>query len=337
MARIKAKKLKNYLTFVMDHSGSMNSVAKDVLRTFNSLLAQHKAAAKAEGQDVRVSLFDFSTTVKQQFVDVDIENLAPLESYYLDDMTALLDGVGQAIESNDAFDDSEEDHVSHLVMVLTDGQENVSRLYNWEKLQRLTDRMQQRGNWTFVFQVPPGAKSLFVSRGIPEGNVREWEATTRGVEQAAAATYAGTQSYYASRSAGIRGMSNFYTDLSGLKSSDLKKQLQDQQAYYQSFTVPKEVEIREFVEVNTGKPYLSGSAFYQLTKPETIQWRKDILIREKGKRAIWGGDEARTLIGLQPFVDAKVKPGNHANFDIYAQSTSTNRKLVRGTTVLVRK
>jgi hypothetical protein len=335
--RKKKQRLKNYLTFVMDHSASMSRIKSDVQRTFNSLLAQHQQAAKEEDQDTQVSLVDFSTTVKEVFAGRPIENVAPIVNYYLDDMTALLDGVGRAIEINDAMTDSEDDHVSHLIMVLTDGHENCSRVYNWTTLQSRIERMQARGNWTFVFQVPPGATSIFTARGIPAGNVREWEATTQGVEAAAAATSVGTQSFYRSRSAGKKAVNNFYTDLSDLKTSDLRKNLDDQQAFYQSYAVPKEVEIRSFVEAQTGKPYLSGSAFYQLTKPETIQWRKDVLIREKNKRAVWGGDEARKMIGLQPFTDCKVTPGNHANFDIFVQSTSTNRKLVRGTSVLVRK
>jgi hypothetical protein len=56
---------------------------------------------------------------------------------------------------------------------------------------------------------------------------------------------------------------------------------------------------------------------------------------EKGSKAIYGGNAARSLIGLPYGAEAKVEPGNHANYDIFVQSTSTNRKLVRGTKLLV--
>jgi hypothetical protein len=97
------------------------------------------------------------------------------------------------------------------------------------------------------------------------------------------------------------------------------------------------MEIKEFVEENTNQPYRLGDAFYQLSKTEKIQAGKDLMIMEKGKRGIWAGSEARELVGIPKGAAGKVTPGNHSNFDIFVQSTSTNRKLVRGTRVLVRK
>jgi hypothetical protein len=59
---------------------------------------------------------------------------------------------------------------------------------------------------------------------------------------------------------------------------------------------------------------------------------------EKKKGSIWGGYKARELIGLPTDGSlAIVEPGNHANYDIYVQSTSVNRLLVRGTNFLLRK
>lgn len=46
------------------------------------------------------------------------------------------------------------------------------------------------------------------------------------------------------------------------------------------------------------------------------------------------GRAKRTSGTCGPSFDAQVKPGNHANFDIFVQSTSFNRKLVRGTKLL---
>ncbi len=92
------------------------------------------------------------------------------------------------------------------------------------------------------------------------------------------------------------------------------------------------------MEEKTKSPYIPGSVFYQLTKTEKIQPQKMVLIMKKGGKGIYGGDEARGLIGLpasEDWIEAKVKPGNHANFEIFVQSSSINRKLVRGTKVLV--
>ena len=101
--------------------------------------------------------------------------------------------------------------------------------------------------------------------------------------------------------------------------------------------MPYEFEIRPFVE-RSGYTYVKGNAFYQLTKDENaVQPYKEILLREKNKQIIYGGDGARKLIGLQEKLTVAVQPGNHANWDIFVQSTSVNRKLVRGTTLLYKR
>jgi hypothetical protein len=117
----------------------------------------------------------------------------------------------------------------------------------------------------------------------------------------------------------------------------LKRELEDVASECSVYTVTAEEEISDFVERKTRKLYVRGSAYYQLTKNEIVQPNKKVLIMEKGKRAIYGGVEAREMIGLPDGAKAKVTPGNHANYDIFVQSTSSNRKLVRGTKLIVRE
>ena len=71
-------------------------------------------------------------------------------------------------------------------------------------------------------------------------------------------------------------------------------------------------------------------------KREKIQGHKKLLLIKKGEKTVWGGDGVRDLLGL-PDVDMFVEPGNHGDYDIFVLSTSVNRKLVRGTTVLLDK
>lgn len=336
----KQKKLKNYITFVLDNSGSMSGVANDVMRTYNSLTKGLHEESQRNDQETRVSLFRFSTRVQKIYSDASVEALAPMTSYPLDDMTALWDAVGDAATNSRQMKDAGDDNVSHLIYILTDGMNNASMRYNAEAIRRLMEDLTHDGNWTFVFQLPPGAKASFVrSTGIPEGNVQEWEGTTRGVEVAYAAASAGFGNFYGARSKGATAVSDFFvkTDLSKLKKEDLWNRLTDRQKDFMSITVSREMEIKEFVEENTNRPYRLGDAFYQLSKTERIQAGKDVMLMEKGKRGIWAGSEARELIGIPVGSSGKVTPGNHSNFDIFVQSTSTNRKLVRGTRVLVRK
>jgi len=50
--------------------------------------------------------------------------------------------------------------------------------------------------------------------------------------------------------------------------------------------------------------------------------------------SIYGGHEARGIIGIPTNQLVRLKPGNHQNWKIFVNSTSVNRKLVRGTDVL---
>lgn len=226
-----------------------------------------------------------------------------------------------------------------MVIVLTDGGENKSRRFSQNAIRDLVYKKQLAGNWTFVFQVPPGYGASVASQfGVPRDNIREWETTREGLIETSVATRSGMKDYFTARAAGATAVQSFYVrpDLSDLKASAVQRNLSNLRSQFQVLPVLREVEIRPFVEDELGS-YRPGSAYYQLTKTEKVQASKDVLLMEKGKSAIYGGREARQMIGLPDGYEAKVEPGNHANYDIFVQSTSVNRKLVRGTKLLVQR
>jgi hypothetical protein len=94
-------------------------------------------------------------------------------------------------------------------------------------------------------------------------------------------------------------------------------------------------QIRDAVENMTGT-FVKGSAYYQLTKPETVQAYKQLCIRDKKTHKVYSGANARNLLGF-PNGDVRVKPENLGKFDIFVQSTSVNRKVVPGTSIIVLK
>jgi hypothetical protein len=79
-----------------------------------------------------------------------------------------------------------------------------------------------------------------------------------------------------------------------------------------------------------------GSAFYELVKPEKVQGKKQVMIRERQSGKVYSGHEARQLLNLPPY-EVKVAAVDHPNYDIFVQSTSVNRKLVPGQEVIVVK
>jgi hypothetical protein len=167
--------------------------------------------------------------------------------------------------------------------------------------------------------------------------VQGWNVSDAGLKSAAVSTTGGIMSYYSARTSGAKSIKNVYTtDLSKVSVKDLRSKLKDLTGEVKFWTVPQEKPIKDFVEEKTKKPYTIGSGWYQLTKPETVQSYKQIVIRTKDTKEVFGGAEARRLIGIDPTAtgDVKVVPGNHSAFDVFLQSTSVNRKLVRGTDVM---
>lgn len=342
---------KTRMAFVLDASSSIEHYRlTDQLRNgFNEKIRAIRQAAKEHDQDISVSVFVFADIVRMIHNDVDINNLPELRNDYAPyGNTALCDGVGQAIQhlkslkgvkKGDAF----------LVETMTDGEENRSQFWTFgggysnfgtraDNLVEELKALDSLDNWTFAFQVPRGKKSLMVSYGVPEGCVIEWEQTAAGAEKLNYMSNVSAGEYVMNRSRGLSKVAAYYcqTDASHLKPKDLAKKLNDISSHFLSYDVPKEMPVKEFIE-NRNHNYVIGCAFYLLMKKEKVQKGKKILIVEKGKKTVWGGPEARKLIGLVDGADAIVEPGNHANYDIYVQSTSVNRLLPRGTKVLFDK
>ena len=326
--------IKNRFVLCIDTSSSMCGIHEDARVAVNSMLDTIRTQTEQQGQYSEVAIVEFNSTAKVLLKMTDINRVQNLNTYVTMGSTALNDGIVLGVETADNGDAE----TGFLVLTFTDGEENVSKVSTHD-LKNYIKQYQNRGNWTFAFQVPMGKRNWVADRyGVPLDNVREWEQTQVGTQVMASSNTVGLSNYMTMRSSGVTASPSFYCqpDLSGLKPTQLKKKLTDLSAKFKSYTVDKETPIKEFVEAKTKKNYVIGSSFYALTKKEKVQPNKSVLIVQKGKTEIWGGDEARELIGLPTNgSSATVEPGNHAMYDIYINSTSVNRKLVRGTKVLV--
>jgi hypothetical protein len=338
--------MKNYIGISRDHSGSMRSIARAAARDYNDNIAAIRESSISNNQDTIVSVVEcgYGTTssVRRAIVNSSVNQLQPIaESAYTADGhgTPLFDSVGELIEMFEATPDANDPDVSFLVMAVTDGAENASRKYNATSIARKIRELQQSDRWTFVFRVPRGYARQLLGLGIPEGNILEWDQTQKGVEVATSRTREAFTEYMTARSSGVRSTQKFYTDLSNVSSKEVAAVLEDVSKDVLIWPVgPKDndVEIRPFVEGRlNGKPMLKGAGFYQLTKTEpTVQATKKILIRDKSTSAIYFGAAARQMLGLPTYGNVRLAPGNHGNFDIFIQSTSVNRKLASGTSLV---
>lgn len=102
---------------------------------------------------------------------------------------------------------------------------------------------------------------------------------------------------------------------------------------FQTLTVPSNMAIRAFVE-STGAVFKAGCGFYQLTKPERVSEKKEVLLHEAASGAILPNAEARRLLGVGDGACALQPSMVPAGHTAYIQSTSYNRKLIGGTQFL---
>ncbi len=320
----------------------MYTIAKAAARDYNSNILAIKEAAQTNNLDTIISVVKCGVGVRasidREIINSNVQVLQPIpEASYIADGhgTPLFDSVGELIEIMSAVPDASNQEVSFLVMIITDGQNNVERKWTAQKLSNKIQELQATDRWTFVFRVPRGYRSALVRFGIPEGNILEWDQTERGVAAASTATNAAMTSYFTDRKRGVGSTTKFYADLSKVSLNEVKQNLDDISGKVKKFFVkPQEhgAAIRAFVEQHA--PFQIGSAFYQLTKTEKVQEAKQICIADKNTGAIYTGYSARDLLGLPHYGAITLVPQKTGNFDVFVQSTSVNRKLVGGTTVL---
>jgi len=338
---IKIKKTKkptattlNLVAVVADQSGSMNNVrvaAGDMIR---GVFAGYHNPPK--GQETRVSYYTFSTAVVPEFKDY-TTGTEVVPDYRIIGSTNLHDAIGIAVTDLKNHPRANEKNTAFTLIIITDGEHNHPGTWSQRSIQTLIRDTQATSKWTYVVHCPPNKKYIVVNElGVPEGNVREWERTDEGTQEVAQQTNSGTTSYYKSRAEGQSATSAFFQpDLSRVTPRDVKIKLTDVSTHFKLFDMAQEGRIDEFVVKKTHKPYVFGQAYYQLMKDETVQKNKDIVLMEINGGAVWGGPATRTIIGLPKDQDAQVKPGNHAGFNIFIQSRSSNRKLPRGTKLLI--
>ena len=336
--------LRNRIALVIDSSGSMCGFRNDVVRIVNEQVAEIKKNAAKLGQQTSLTIYTFADLVYQKDHYEDVFTFKGLERYLPSGNTAMFDAIGKAINDLRKMPFGDDLNTSFLIVTFTDGEENRSLHYNKDRLLTAMREVERTDRWTFAFSVPRGGRRQIVSFGIPDGNIQEWEQTAQGIQSMNQSTMIGINTYYGARSNGAtRSMSFFQPDLTAIPKTAIRN-LNDLSQSFQVWNVDCNVPIREFVEDKirqqpaiarkVGSNYQVGRAYYQLTKSEEVQATKDLVILDKATNALYGGNEARELIGCPMNQTFKLKPGNLGNYEVFVKSTSVNRKLLSGTKML---
>lgn len=146
------KKELTELVFILDKSGSMSGLEDDTIGGFNAMLAkQQKEAGQAT---ITTVLFDDKYELLHDRID--IKGIRPItdKEYCIGGSTALLDAVGKTIHKigNAQKYTNEDQRAGKVVFVITtDGMENASCEYSYDKIRQMIEHQKAKFNWEFIF------------------------------------------------------------------------------------------------------------------------------------------------------------------------------------------
>ncbi len=140
-----------HITVILDRSGSMSSIANDVVGGFNTFLAEQQQV----GGQATLTLVQFDSQDPYELVAdrQPISTIAPLDrgTYVPRGMTPLFDAVGQGITRLDttllALDKAARP-ARVVFVIITDGEENSSREFSYPMVRRL---IEQHAEWQFLY------------------------------------------------------------------------------------------------------------------------------------------------------------------------------------------
>lgn len=139
------------LVFILDRSGSMAGLEGDTVGGFNSMLEKQRRAA---GECyVTTVLFDGESELLHDRLSLDEVPPMTEEDYQVGGCTALLDALGDAIQSIERihkYARKEDVPERTLFVITTDGQENASRRHTADRIRRMIERKKKSG-WEFLF------------------------------------------------------------------------------------------------------------------------------------------------------------------------------------------
>ena len=140
------------ITFVLDRSGSMQSIKAATIESFNGFVHSQRSG---DGT-AQMSLVQFDDQYEPNYQAIPIEQTPDLNdvTYVPRASTALLDAMGRTIQltGERLRDMPEHERPGTVVFVtLTDGYENASREYTLHRINDMIREQRERYSWQFIF------------------------------------------------------------------------------------------------------------------------------------------------------------------------------------------
>lgn len=139
----------SHLVFLLDRSGSMQSIKSDVIGGFHAFLAEQRAT---DGE-CAVTLAQFDDVYEVVYRGIPLAQVPPLELSPRG-CTALLDSMGKLIIDTAAEVDAlaeEQKPGTVVVAIMTDGHENASVEWQRPAIKALVEQQTNDHGWEFLY------------------------------------------------------------------------------------------------------------------------------------------------------------------------------------------
>lgn len=320
----------NHVCFVLDRSGTMAEHTESVIATMDQQVKILAKKSRAKNQETRVTVVMFDYEIDVLVYDKDVLRLPSISHVYKTrrGRTALLDATMQAIDDLSSIPHLYGDH-ANLVISVTDGLDNESSITP----SRLRSKIASLGEkWTMVTFVPDAyAEDQALNCGFPAGNIRMWNADTKGgYEEAAKDMAAATERWMDNRARGITSSKNMFStgadavNTRTVREAGLKPLTQNR---YERVFAHQDFRMDDLVREKSRYDYKRLTGFYPLHKRELIQGNKKLALWDKDAKQLYYGPGVRAMVGLSEGRDERVTPQPNDRFEIYVQSGADNRKI----------
>lgn len=338
----------NHILLLVDTSGSMLPHLTSINKYLDTQLTNINKVSNEHKQKTVIYCKAFSNDTIRNLILVDANIHATSGSIISSDSKFGWNGtplLGAIQESNEFLNKMMGPTDTAMLLVVTDGFENASRMTDVH----LASSINSSKNFdriTYAAAGPKESQAFFSNNALGPifaDNFVSWDTSDKGFANITTSTNNAVGNYYGGVSRGITKMSKVFINMSNVTKKDLKS-LRTIPKNFKSWKVDSEQRIDDFINSKLNMPtnarifgniYLPGNAFYQLTKPEKIQEGKLLIIKDKTtNNYYYGSTDIREVLGLPLNAATKVEPTLLGNFELYVQSTSLNRKLVRGTNII---
>jgi hypothetical protein len=175
-----------HITLVLDRSGSMDAVRDDAIGGFNAFIDQQRAAPGRATLTLVEFDHEYTTVCRAQPI-ADVPRM-DRDRFIPRGQTALYDAVGRSVaETAEHLASLPEDEkpARVIVAVLTDGQENASKEYSYERVRAILGEKATAAGWHVLFLASDlNVAATAVRMGVPESHTQTFERSSRGTRDA---------------------------------------------------------------------------------------------------------------------------------------------------------